>query len=868
MAPPPGVIPVGMQRTLRRMSRDASKNRVDAAPEAVASASSQDCGPTHLMETLNARPEYREAGAVRAAMEWWLQSLPISGLELAPELCAENFTLLEMFLAGRLATFNRNQVLQEEGEEVKHYSIILFGKCRLRCAKPAVGVAPILPSPFFPAADNEKDDSEGREAESFINIEVLGRGESMGLYPGEQRSPYNIVCTEKTTVLQITAKDYEAILRSFHRDFFQKTVDFLEQNNVFPEVGTSQLKKIAPLLRQRRVPRGQIFVRSGEYQRHLYFLREGSCSLLVHDSPDGVAGTVPLDEEEVEADEDATDHDQFLKMRSTSYGPRMQQTAAYDEQRKEVVKNMARGPLKKALAGGERHAFRVSDGAMHTSATLTDPGVTLGEEALVHDNFRDWVNLRNCYSVRAARKCSFFVADITSFKVLLTYMGSGEMTQMVSDRLNRRCKQFTRGRNVQQRINKRAQEMKANEFAKLSRQKLRLPPCAGYPAVDELEDADDYLDVVLEHRKPPPNATQLPTLTCLEGTVYGPRHNANGPGVTALLQAVADGSGTPRRRCSALLSREWRDNSSYEENPMGSTVGADARYGQAALPGQTKELAIMIEDYSQAPSPKALKASESLPELSTGWGGGVFLNTEVEFDDGMTLSLQSQGKMVNSSSLPSLPSAQEMKNNTSVMSEIGNVTGDAVPKAARLDSRQSAKKREQKVMKTFSRVMVGKNVLILTDKPDLKKQIARVLVADDTSLVFLKSSNDLWHRMRDSKEDYHVLLLDLTKSELQVEPMLRTIRQHTRYSDLQIIVLSQEQELPEAVRNSCSFAVFLPLAASMLREALVWCFDRKSGRKLFPADESQQEWDVVRGKAQFGVSNQALVFESPVVSVN
>ena len=62
------------------------------------------------METLNARPKYREAGAVRAAMEWWLQSLPISGLELSPELCAENFTLFEVFLAGRLATYNRNQV--------------------------------------------------------------------------------------------------------------------------------------------------------------------------------------------------------------------------------------------------------------------------------------------------------------------------------------------------------------------------------------------------------------------------------------------------------------------------------------------------------------------------------------------------------------------------------------------------------------------------------------------------------------------------------------------------------------------------------------------------------------------------------------
>lgn len=274
--------------------------------------------------------------------------------------------------------------------------------------------------------------------------------------------------------------------------------------------------------------------------------------------------------------------------------------------------------------------------------------------------------------------------------------------------------------------------------------------------------------------------------------------------------------------------------------------------------------------------------SGSLPELTGGgvhWGG-VFLNTEVNFDDGMTLSLQTQTMTTSpplpktvklSSSLPNLPTVQALTTSSSSPNFQSLQRHDSVcessPKVSRTDVRSVVAKRQQKVMKSFGRVMAGKNVLVLTDKPALRKQISRVLVSDETSLVFLKSSNDLWYRLRDSQEDYHALLLDLTKNELQVEPMLRTIRQHSRYCDLQIIVLSQEHELSDMVRSNCSFAVFLPLAASMLREALVWCFDRKSGRKLFPADEPEQEWDLIRGQAAAGFQPQALV-ETAAIAVN
>ena len=53
---------------------------------------------------------------------------------------------------------------------------------------------------------------------------------------------------------------------------------------------------------------------------------------------------------------------------------------------------MAHGALREALAGKKgRHAFRVSDGGIHTSAMLSEPGVMLGEELFANDDFRDFI---------------------------------------------------------------------------------------------------------------------------------------------------------------------------------------------------------------------------------------------------------------------------------------------------------------------------------------------------------------------------------------------------------------------------------------------------------------------------------------------
>lgn len=880
-----GKVPMHMQRQMRRLTRNVrSKSEALINVEGLAASCKSatcrsngtqasfgldseadtlaiDAGPAHFEKTLNSKPEDRDPASVRLALEWWLRNLPISGSELAPELQAENWVLFETFLCGRLATFSRNQVIQEEGEEVKHYSIILFGQCKLRCAKPAVAVAPIVP-----VVDTGKEDAKGRDADAFINIETLGRGEAIGLYPGDPRSPYNVVCSDRTMILRLTPQDYEGTLKPFHREHITRTVEFLQQHNICPEANAVQLRKIAPFLRQRRIPRGRIFIHSGECQRHLYFLREGSCSVLVHDSP---AMAAPVDEEEDEDDgEDEDKHGKFLQLRASSYGARMQQSAAYDNQRSQIVKSMARGPLKKTLAGHTGPAFKLSDGNLHSSATLSDPGMMMGEEAFAHDNFRDWVNLRNCYSVRAAQSCSFFVADICAFKLLITYRGTAGL-HMLNDKMSRRVKQFTRAKNVTNILNKRAQDMKANELAKLSRQQLRLPRCAGYPAVDELENVEDYLDVVFEHRKPPPN-TQLPTLTILEGTGYGPnaKDKKAGPGVTSMLQALGE-DGTLRRSRSSFRFSEFRDESSYDENPMGGTVSADARYDEALLPGQERGGGPL--SLTNGASPKALLRSETMPEVTM---GGVFLNTEVEFDDGMTFRVESQ-TMTTSKSLPNIFSPKTQMNPVPkrqappspygiAENELPSLEEDAAL-PSRKDIADAERKRHQRVMKAFNRAMPGKSVLILTDKKEIKKQITRVLLNDGTAVSFIKTSNDLWTRLRDGKEHYDILLIDLTKNDLQIEPLLRTIRQG-KSSQMPVVVLSLDRDLPEVVRTCCSFVVFLPLAAQMLREALVWCFDRKSVQQLFQTDDMQQdmsqEWPVLRGKASTRRPDRTLADES------
>jgi CheY-like chemotaxis protein len=376
------------------------------------------------------------------------------------------------------------------------------------------------------------------------------------------------------------------------------------------------------------------------------------------------------------------------------------------------------------------------------------------------------------------------------------------------------------------------QQLKADELAKLDRQKLRLPRCAGDPVADELDNIENYLDIVMEHRKAPPNASDLPTMCCLEGTPYGPKSNANGPAVTALLKAAAqEGTGRRHNRSGTSGFKDWLEPLSYDSNPMGSVAAANARYAETAPPGaRHKQLAIN--------DTLALQRCDSSPEV--GGAGGVFLHTEVSFDDGMSVSLVQDKTMVSSISMPSLSMPSLSQGPGAFSDEVTSPEIDPVKKA-REDAKAASTKRNQRVMKAFAKCMTGKSILILTDKKELRKQITSVLLADGTQLIFIKSSIELWTRLREPKEKHHALLIDLTKNELQVEPMLRTIRGDFRYGHLPVIVLSSDRELSDMVRTSCSFVVFLPLAASMLREALVWCFDRRSVQKMFRYEEKQED---------------------------
>lgn len=141
---------------------------------------------------------------------------------------------------------------------------------------------------------------------------------------------------------------------------------------------------------------------------------------------------------------------------------------------------------------------------------------------------------------------------------------------------------------------------------------------------------------------------------------------------------------------------------------------------------------------------------------------------------------------------------------------------------------RKARERVRHVTKAFERAISGKSILVFTDQKPVWRSIEKALVvsAAETKLRWVKSTTELMQRFYDAKEHYSALLLDLSKSELDVESLLTTVTKLERYGSIPIIVLSTERELPEMVRVICSFAVFLPLSASTLRESLLWCFDR------------------------------------------
>ena len=275
---------------------------------------------------------------------------------------------------------------------------------------------------------------------------------------------------------------------------------------------------------------------------------------------------------------------------------------------------------------------------------------------------------------------------------------------------------------------------------------------------------------------------------------------------------------------------KWRTRN----NPIGQTVPANARY-QDVLP--------QIEQ-----APLSLPHSASAPA-----GTGVFFQTEVEVEE----RKPSKPTVTKTSSLPSVPSLPSItkkgKDGEGKSEELSEMSTTIEWKASPSESislvepseveqkpqapspaspaqdKDDKKIQAQRLMKAFHKAVDGRSVLILTDQSNVRKSIMRSLMCavNEMSICFTCSTADLWKRLQ-GKEVFHALLVDLSKADLEVEGLVKTIRADPQYGNLPIIVLSQERDLPDLVRQSCSFVVFQPISASMLREALLWCFNRNA----------------------------------------
>ena len=316
-----------------------------------------------------------------------------------------------------------------------------------------------------------------------------------------------------------------------------------------------------------------------------------------------------------------------------------------------------------------------------------------------------------------------------------------------------------------------------------------------------------------------------------------------GPGVEMMRRIYSDPAALKEHRSSFRRKRggsKWRTRS----NPIGQTVPANARY-QDVLPQIEPELSAQL-------APLALPHSASAPAST----GGVFFQTEVEVEE----RKPSKPTVVKTSSLPSVASLPSIKKanpgstgnkegkseelsemsttiewkafpseSISLVEPSDEVQKQQAPSPQAPRDKDDKKIQAQRLIKAFHKAVDGRSVLILTDQSDVRKSIMRSLMCavNEMSICFTCSTADLWKRLQ-GKEVFHALLVDLSKADLEVEGLVKTIRADPQYGNLPIIVLSQERDLPDLVRQSCSFVVFQPISASMLREALLWCFNRNA----------------------------------------
>jgi len=818
-------------------------------------------------------PAAREEEEVREALHAWLEHLPLSGAALSVELQAPESALLEAFQRGRLVVGQRGQRLQDEGDEVRHYTIVLQGKCRLRCrlekrartpvdnsgSGGATGSSPSAKADGAGNADGEGGASAQIEKDGYALCDNVGRGESLGLTPGEPRSLYEAHCAERSVLLVLGQHDYAASLQTYHHQLRAQIVGFLDGHRLCPQAGSQQVKKMASFCRHRTVRRGTVVAQAGDVQRHVRILKSGSCSMLASEIDAAVMAAENAEEGEASSN-DEEERNKHNRLRGVSKkGREKQQAQAAAEYMQAAVLKYSRGKDFRRSLQGRPEAPLVGgaapgpDANLKTVACVSNPGAILGEEALLYDKPAELLGARYLYTYKADEDCSFYTLDLTAWRSFAMYKGQENVSAAVSDNNRRRGSTLGRSQNVTRHLNQNARRLQRREAAREDRQKIRLPGNSGVS--DELENLDDWLSVTLQQRKQPFNERNPTNLMCLEALGLDSLKASLGPGTDKIKNVFSDTSSVNQWRLDNQRRRRRYPGQLADSNPMGETLPANARYSEVLPP-----TSLAIEDeYQQF---QATLPYQSRPELDQTRPGGIFFQTEPELEDVPEEMMWTQETLPKSSSVPQLPqlhgshdapedelmrtmSQLALRNSKPtfrrVKSSSALVASSAASVAAAFSATESVQSssaapplnRQQRVVRAFKRSLRDKSVLVLTDQGDVKRKIAELQLSADFGLCFVKSTNELVQRLADKKEHHDALLVDLSKKEMQIESVMRLIRGHQKYGKMPVIVISSDHDLPELVRKECSFVVFKPLALPTLREALVWCFDRKTLKGYF-----------------------------------
>eukprot|EP00928_Gymnodinium_smaydae_P032290 TRINITY_DN23427_c0_g1_i1.p1 TRINITY_DN23427_c0_g1~~TRINITY_DN23427_c0_g1_i1.p1 ORF type:complete len:963 (+),score=207.82 TRINITY_DN23427_c0_g1_i1:312-2891(+) len=839
------------------------------------------------------------------------------GFELAAELRAPRSVLRDAFSRGRLATFRKGQRLQDEGAEVQNYTIVLQGSCRLRSrvAAVAAGGAARAASPTGASASSptkggrrtgalsgtgasaDATTSAGAlgetgtsqlgatataaslaaaggvagsnapsnvDSDGYALCEIVGSGEALGFIPGEPRAAYEASCAEQSplvVVLQLSAEDYNATFRAFHRELQAQSVEFFTQHRLCPMATTPQLQRLASMCRIRRARRGAMVAKAGEVQRHVRVLKSGACSLLVRRDDALYLGKEERGTEDLK--HCTMEEEQFMKLQRLREADGDMTVAAADAERRTAVMSYTRGKkMRRALSGRPPTPTGEGSKDLVVVARLDTPGSWLGEEALLAAPRTDGSTALCCGTARAEEDSIFYTFDFTLWASLAIYMGHESVAETIENKMGLRGRALGRGQLVSKRLSKQARSLQRRDREREQMQRIKVPTSSVFPGSDALEDLDDWLTTTLGHKRAPKNEKDPQTLACLDALGLDQKNRKHGPGVGKMIKVFNDSRATLQWRVENRRSRLTRSNSFVESNPMGETVQADAKYLATRPPSQP------ALEAGRAPKAWQLtdgQTSSAVCSRGSGSGvGGIFFQTEAdseeddedEFRPSSAAWLEQQkASLSQSTSVPSLPRLSGAFASRSSISAGGYGSRRAGSSTGFAGTSQSSTSGGVGAAKTFSRAVTGKSVLVLTEKADVKKSIMKIMMSIECSLCFVKSTMDLLQRLADSKEHHHALFLDLDKGEQQVESALRLVRGHERYGDiLPIVALASDRELTDTVRRDCSYVVFRPLGAQTLREGLLWCFDPRTREPSRCGTSSQSAKGAARSGSDAGES--------------